>query len=1201
MLTAVTVTVGQGDRAANMDPSNELQKTEAEIVTDVAQSNGQAEEIAAGAVAAATVEHVAEHQGNEDSVDSSKPASLPRDVGFKKVFKFGGFKFALKKDGEEKVESVKLINVKGDIEAPAAAASAVVEESPPTDMTNGEHEAAQPLVKEDVTEQENGVKEEGISNGVGVEEVALRSNQVRSPLKKIFNNKIFSGLRKKHSQEDKKIEQDKEPAGEGTSDEAVATKESAETVVQQADVGAVTNVQGIVESNLQAESNATNECPTAEQVVCLDAEVQSKPTEILDVPTTDAQPVDDNSEAKGEPLVLQEEETAKMLPKVSEGVEGPGHEAEIAKTNETLLPSEKSPASPLRNLLKGGPLKYISGKKGKGKVEGKVEDKGEDEVEGSADKPSEVQNDAENDQGLTSVDVAAENVEAAAPECVEAKAEHEAQIAKPEKKREGITAWSSFKKLVAPKRLAKKNSESDKEEEQPAVAVKTETMSSTESSSSMGKDETSKAIGEEQAKEDSGKKKSDVGVPWEALICIGSAKKRGRRSSDSEYEHPAAAAESVQASAESAEAANVADDKVEPALVEEQLINVEGSPETQVDMASESKVVEIAAEGVTPMEDSKAEISDVPVTAAIWGSLKRFVSPKWTKTKGEENVEEAAKPEVVEGKEQASKTSTLESIKEQDGGVEVKNQAGDGSKAEGGTLSSWSFRKLLPGKKKKRSKADSHEENPDVLASQEVKSDESDSDTPAVVPLAEYEENTEKACGGTSELKDERLEKELHRLAAEVAVQALEVKLDDKTSAEEEVVEKGANECAECSVSGKEYIEGASAMPDKASLCETLAHCENVNVSMQTVSKKQSEDAEAVSVEVVKFSTTTIGSVVHQVTETVTSSGTLVNFQPSSECPKSAEEQQTVLDLSQNKASIESTPATTSVILPQDDLSNNGEKAGSEATQLQKAEDVQSDCCKVPLDVERVVLQVDVAGAPAVEDQAFSQSEMQVTSTEKVQKEMVDVTAQSIVAAALEAAANVVKEKVDSVQSTSEGLEEEVHQPMEKVTVVVKDAQDKSVIDEMHLEKVEDAAGLVSRQGDQGPNADVLEAITEVEISVTGKVHDETQKLSDLTKTPKDAMEKETLTEDSDNVLETDSDLGSDASQDGLSDKREGQEQLLLPESVDSSDLKQSVEAAPTVEDVGQTTAAVLLVEARGIVMEVASCEEQAGDVIENS
>uniref|UniRef100_A0A8C4QQ32 A kinase-anchoring proteins AKAP-5 and AKAP-12 calmodulin (CaM)-binding domain-containing protein n=1 Tax=Eptatretus burgeri TaxID=7764 RepID=A0A8C4QQ32_EPTBU len=1117
---------------------------------------GVAEEIVAEAVAAATVEHVAELEGNGDSVDAaSKPASLPRDVGFKKVFKFGGFKFAMKKDGEEKVEPVKLINVKGDIEAPAAAsASAVAEESPATDMTNGEHEAAQPLVKEDVTEQENGVKEEGISNGVGIEEVTLPSNQVRSPLKKIFNNKLFSGLRKKQSQEDKKIEQDKEPEDEGTSDEAVETKESAEIVVQQADVGAVTNVQGVVESNLNAESIATNECTTPEQVLCLNTEVQSKPTEMLDVPT-----IVDNSKAKGEPL--QEEETAEMLPKVSKSVEGPCHEAEISKSNETVLSSEKSPGSPLRKLLKGGPLKYISGKKGKDKVE--------DEVEGSADKQSEVQNDAKNDQGVTSGDVA-ESVEPATPECVEAVVEHESQIAKPEKKREGITAWSSFKKLVAPKRLAKKNSESDKEEEQPAVAVKTETMSSTESSSSVGKDETSKATGEEQAKEDSGKKKSDAGVPWEALICIGSAKKRGRRSSDSEEEQSAAVAESVHAPAESVEAANDADEKVEPASVEEHQINVEGSPETQVDMESET------------------EVSDVPVTAAIWGSLKRFVSPKWAKTKGEENVQ-AAQPEVIE--EQASKTSTLESIKEQDGGVEVQNQAGDGSKAEVGTLSSWSFRKLLPGKKKKRSKADSHEENPDALVSREVKSDESDSDTPAVVPLAEYEENTEKVCGDTSsEMKDEGLEKELQRLAAEVAVQALEVKVNDETPAEEEFVENGTSGCVEGSASGNEYIEGASAMLEKA----VQGHCESVNVSMQTVSKKQSEVAEAVSVEVVKFSTTTIGSVVHQVTKTVTSSGTLENSQPPGECPKSSEEQQIVLDLSQNKTSTESASATTSVIL------SNCDGAGSETTQLRKPEDVQSECCKVPLDVERVVLQVDVAGAPAVEGNAFSQAEPQVTSSDEVQKEIVDVTAQSIVAAALEAATNVVNEKVNSVQSTSECLEEEVHQPMEKVVVVVKD-EDKSVIDEMHLKKVEDAAGLVSRQSDQGPNADVLEAIPEVEISVTGKVHDETQKLSDLAKTPKDAKEKETLTEESDNVLETDSDLGSDASQDGLSDKREGREQLLLLELVDSNASKQSVEAAPTMEDVGETTAAVFLVEAQGIVTEVASCEEQAGDVIEHS
>lgn len=353
-------------------------------------------------------------------------------------------------------------------------------------------------------------------------------------------------------------------------------------------------------------------------------------------------------------------------------------EAELLSSQEKAKPH----GSPLKKLFTGAGLKKLSTKKQKAKkdTETKLTESGEqaEQLQSS----TEAAEAPKAESGPSSPEETGEQVIAVEITEKESSQETEGEVTSDgEKKKEGIIAWSSFKKLVTPKRRVKRPSESDDEAtaEKPA---KSATLSSTESATLADKtveDETKEEATEEEPKTEATekltssteeKKKMDTSVSWEALMCMGGPKKRTRKTSDSDDDETKVEEEPpVTASAESEEEA-----KVEAAVVTSQASENEGE-------------IVSSPEPMSP-------------PASAWDTLKRMVTLK--RTKSEEKPEEGAEQVL----------SDSETPKEE---------------------SSFFLKKFFPGRRKKKSDKPSSAES----------TGEEDSDTPAVVPLSEYDEPAE--------------------------------------------------------------------------------------------------------------------------------------------------------------------------------------------------------------------------------------------------------------------------------------------------------------------------------------------------------------------------------------------------------------------------------------------------------------------------
>ncbi|KAK6304741.1 hypothetical protein J4Q44_G00253270 [Coregonus suidteri] len=227
-----------------------------------------------------------------------------------------------------------------------------------------------------------------------------------------------------------------------------------------------------------------------------------------------------------------------------------------------------------------------------------------------------------------------------------------------ERKKDGT--WTSFKKLMTPTRRPKRSSESEDE-----LAL-------------VGSHEEPKQSEGEQVLErftEEPKKKVEISVSWEALLC-GSAKRRGRKTSDSEEEAPMNEGETL------SEPANTAESPLDSSQ--------EGGYE-HLTSSPEQAVSPLGSEG-----------------GSTWKSLKKLVTSN-RKAKTEE-VSKANSPEQM--------PSDSESTKEE---------------------SSFSLKKLIPGRKKRK-----HGGKQEPISSDEAdkgvgSDDEEDSETPAVVPMSEFD------------------------------------------------------------------------------------------------------------------------------------------------------------------------------------------------------------------------------------------------------------------------------------------------------------------------------------------------------------------------------------------------------------------------------------------------------------------------------
>ncbi|NXM76750.1 AKA12 protein, partial [Serilophus lunatus] len=362
---------------------------------------------------------------------------------------------------------------------------------------------------------------------------------------------------------------------------------------------------------------------------------------------------------------------------VKRSLEGITNEAELLSSQE----KSKLQGSPLKKLFTGTGLKKLSGKKQKGKrEESKLGEQGEpvQHLSDSPDSPEEQKGESsasspEEMNDIPSLEKPADGIQVTENE--------DGTVPDVERKRESVTPWASFKKMVTPKKRVRRPSESDKEEEMDKT--KSVSVSAAENIVDENQGEI-KENGIDQKPEkttEEPKRKVDTSVSWEAFICVGSSKKRARKSSSSDEES--------QKVEESGQGKETATDAILTSSQESDQGQGNSSPE-QAGSPSES-------EGIS-----------------TWESFKRLVTPRRrSKTRMEERTEDS----VV--------------------GSSLEHSTSDG---EPGKDESWvPFRKLMPGRRKKKSDG-----KPEPTHLQQAREDmaetaEEDSDIPAVVPLSEYE------------------------------------------------------------------------------------------------------------------------------------------------------------------------------------------------------------------------------------------------------------------------------------------------------------------------------------------------------------------------------------------------------------------------------------------------------------------------------
>ncbi|XP_042547147.1 A-kinase anchor protein 12 isoform X2 [Dipodomys spectabilis] len=751
MLGTITITVGQrsSEDVREKDPEKEM-ATNSEVTDTTKDGQEEIPEI---------IEEIPSSASNLDEIAHSTE-SQANDVGFKKVFKFVGFKFTVKKDKTEKSDTVQLVTVQKEEGEGAEGSNGAGDHQEASVETEGSSSKESEL-KQSTEELKHPSKHEQsiteISTRAESDQAAEESsreaetqerepprpldsptspiNETASPFKKFFTQG-WAGWRKKSSFRKPK------------DDELEASEKPREQEPEKPDMEGEENTEGVQEqpaaspqppaARLSAEyekvelpelpseppgpahdkpaplaSEVFDETIEGHREVAADvhactAEAQDPGTpwaretpeeatatagEATATAGTATATAGEATAAAGEATATAGEATATageaeptlgapegdrpspadLAPdEPSKHPEGAAGEAELLSSQERI----KAQGSPLKKLFSSSGLKKLSGKKPKGK-RGGDEESGEHRP-APAESPDSADEQKAGDSSASSPE---EPEEPAALEKAlgdgprEGEVEEGATSSDGEKKREGITPWASFKKMVTPKKRVRRPSESDKEDELDKLdKVKSATLSSTESAASEAPDDAKGAAEEPRPEEP--RRKVDSSVSWEALICVGSSKKRARKASSSSEEGDAPPAE-------------------------------EASREPGADAGPEPQ--EPGQQGSSSPEPAGSPSEGEGVST--WESFKRLVTPrKKSKSKLEEKTD--------------------------DGGVETSASASD---LEPGREESWaSIKKFIPGRRKKRSDG-KREAGPAEEAAGPAEATEDDGDVPAVVPLAEYD------------------------------------------------------------------------------------------------------------------------------------------------------------------------------------------------------------------------------------------------------------------------------------------------------------------------------------------------------------------------------------------------------------------------------------------------------------------------------
>ncbi|XP_037304841.2 A-kinase anchor protein 12b isoform X2 [Pungitius pungitius] len=660
MLGTITLTVGQPDGVAQKEEVPEIMDTiQGDMAPEVNSEKVEKESPDANDISAV-----------EEKAAEEKPQEA-NEVGFKKIFRFVGFKFTLKKDKSEEKDPVKLLTVKdkeeGEVDAvtdeptkeeeaaPAEEKSSTEEKEAAAEAPTDEAEAIEADKAETTDAPAENTAAEATDEGAEKEGAEKEGETTMSPFRKLFSGGLFSNLRKKASIKKTKEEEDKVAAVE---EETAKTEETAAAAVEEK------------EEKDNVEQQTTEETPATPEEV----KSASTPEPEVAVEAPAAAPSEETKpeEEKAQPSAEEEKVPAEVT-----------NEAELLSSQEKAKPQ----GSPLKKLFAGAGLKKLSTKKQKAKKDTETKLTAEPAAE-QLQSSTESAEDQKNDSGPASPEEVGQEVIAVEVTQNESSQETDGEVAPDgEKKKDGIVAWSSFKKLVTPKKRVKRSSESEDEAAAEKTA-KSATLSSSESAPLADKSVEEEAEEEKPAEDEpktenteklassteEPKKKMDTSVSWEALMCMGGPKKRTRKTSDSDDEETKVEEESVAAALEGEQVR-----KTEAAIVSSQTTESDGE-----------------------VGSSTEPLSPSPERESTWDTLKRMVMPK-NKAKGEEKLEDST--EQVQSDSEAPKDE-----------------------------SSFSLRKLFPGRKKKKAEKQASTEQ-----------SEEDSDTPAVVPLSEYEDQVEPA------------------------------------------------------------------------------------------------------------------------------------------------------------------------------------------------------------------------------------------------------------------------------------------------------------------------------------------------------------------------------------------------------------------------------------------------------------------------
>uniref|UniRef100_A0A8P0T6C0 A-kinase anchoring protein 12 n=1 Tax=Canis lupus familiaris TaxID=9615 RepID=A0A8P0T6C0_CANLF len=721
----VTVTdVGQRESEDVSERDSEKDMAAGSVVVQDITKDGQEE-------MPETIEQIPSSESNLEELIQPTEAQA-NDVGFKKVFKFVGFKFTVKKDKTEKSDTVQLLTVKKDEGEGVGGADGAGDHQEPSQET-GEATAKESELKQSTEKPEETLKseqsstqislqaesgqaaEEGKDEGEEKQKEPTKSpdsptspvaSETASPFKKFFTQG-WAGWRKKTSfrkpKEDeleaseKKKEQEPEKVDTEGQEK---TEDSPEKLAAPEQAHPPEPTDSANAARLSAEYEKV-ELPSEDQV---QGSPEEKPAPLA------TEVFDDKVEIVAEVHVSMTEKTEEQRAEVEEVVEPLPSEKvaetpaeELVKTKDVCAPggdhtrpSDLSPddkvttahpegvvsevdmlssqerikvqGSPLKKLFTSTGLKKLSGKKQKGKRGGGDEESGEHH-QVAAESPDST--DEQKGESSASSPEEPEEITCLEKGIADAHQDGEAEegaVSDGEKKREGVTPWASFKKMVTPKKRVRRLSESDKEDE--LDKVKSATLSSTESAASELQEE-AKGNGEEQKPEEP-KRKVDTSVSWEALICVGSSKKRARKASSS-------------------------DDEGEPKAV--------GGDSQKPDDAGKDKETGPDAALAGSQEHDQGPGSSSPEQAgsptegegvSTWESFKRLVTPrKKSKSKLEEKSEESVT------------------------GSGVEHSASD---AEPGKEESWvSIKKFIPGRRKKSE--EQPEQKAAVSVSEELSTD----------------------------------------------------------------------------------------------------------------------------------------------------------------------------------------------------------------------------------------------------------------------------------------------------------------------------------------------------------------------------------------------------------------------------------------------------------------------------------------------